>query len=248
MVPGLLDPRNGPAYDTGSDGGRTFVIASTPRSGSTWLARTLWDAGRGAPKEYFNPTQLRDWEVRLGTPVSRWAYRRLQGRAVGLAGIGWGRRAVEEHWARVASRRSQGGWFGLKVHWHHFERHLLGSQLVEDAVWLRIRRQDRVAQAASWAHALASGRWAAHQPGTRGTERVPYRRAAVARRLRVLERHEAAWDAFLEGRPVVELRYEALAEGDLERALRQLGWEGEVPEAALYKQGDAADWAARFRS
>ena len=78
----LLDPRNGPAFDTGREGGRLFVIASTPRSGSTWLARTLWDAGLGAPKEYFNPTQLRDWEVRCGTPLSRLAHGCLRGRAV----------------------------------------------------------------------------------------------------------------------------------------------------------------------
>lgn len=243
MRPALLDPRNGPAFDTGRDGPRTFVIASTPRSGSTWLARTLWDAGVGAPKEYFNPTQLRDWEVRLGSPVSRWWHGRLRGRAVWLAGRGWSRRRVDAHWERVAWRRSQGGWFGLKLHWHHCERLLVGSARLEDVVWLRIRRADRIAQAASWAHALASGRWASHQQGTP----VQYQRRRVARCLHALERHEAAWDAFLTGREVLELTYEALATEDRARALQRLGREAPVPPPALVRQGEAGPWAAAYR-
>lgn len=244
MAPGLLDPRNGPAFDTGSDGARTFVIASTPRSGSTWLARTLWDAGLGAPKEYFNPTQLRDWEVRLGTPLSRWAHGHLRGCAVGLAGRGWSRRRADAHWLRVARRRSNHGWFGLKVHWHHFQRHLLGSERLEGVVWLRIRREDRITQAASWAHALATGRWAAHRPGRPAT----YRRSRIDRCLRWLDRHEAAWDAYLADRPVLELCYERLAEQDLERALLHLGSDGPVPAPALRRQGESEAWARRYRT
>jgi hypothetical protein len=80
---GLIDPRNSASHDFPPPGGpvRAYVIAATQRSGSTLLCRTLWDSGiAGAPKEYLNPLQLRDWEVRFGTPRSQLLYLVLRGR------------------------------------------------------------------------------------------------------------------------------------------------------------------------
>ena len=107
----LLDPRNGSPFDLSppKEDPRVWVMASVPRSGSTLLCRLLWDTGGvGAPKEYLNPMQLRDWEVRFGaSPLVRLGYGLLRGRAVALArGMGWSRERLRAHLRRVRERRS----------------------------------------------------------------------------------------------------------------------------------------------
>ena len=157
----LIDPRNGPDFDLSASPAppRSYVIASTPRTGSTLLCRGLWDTGLvGAPKEYFNPTQLRDWEVRLGAFPSRLWHFPLRGPARVFAGRrGWTRERLAAHWQRVRTRRSgANGWCGLKLHRHHRELLLAGIELEEllgDLRWIRIRRRDRLAQAVSWSRA-----------------------------------------------------------------------------------------------
>ena len=218
-----------------------------PRSGSTLLARALWDAGLGAPKEYFNPMQLRDWEVRSGTPASRWLHRCLRGRAVGLAGRGrWSPERVQSHLDRVRRRRTVGGWFGLKIHGHHFERYFPDPSALGPVTWLRIRRLDRIAQAASWEHAVQSNRWISTQPlGT-----AVYSRRLLTRRLRLLEAHEARWDAFFADRPHTGVVYEDLIadpDRELRRVFAALGSDREPPPLPLRPQGDAHAWIERYR-
>ena len=111
MSVSLLDPRNGEAFDLSPAQvpGRTYVVASTPRTGSTLLCRLLWDLGcAGAPKEYLNPMQMRDWEVRLGESrlwslCCGW----LRGPAVGLLGQRrWTREELGRYIDRVRQRRT----------------------------------------------------------------------------------------------------------------------------------------------
>lgn len=257
MKRSLADPRNGPEHDLPRcPGARSYVIASTPRCGSTLLARLLWDhGGAGAPKEYLNPMQIRDWEVRLGGPFSRRLHGMLHGPAVGLAGRGrWSRQRVEAHVARVRERRSSGGWFGLKLHWHHHQR-WFGSFPAEEVLgpvtWVRIRRRDRLAQAVSWELARQTGRWVAEQ----STWRVPtYTRSAIHGRLADLDCAEAGWSALLAGREVCEVDYEDLVASP-ERTLRRVLAHLEVPfrtmpELALRPMGDPnrLAWETRYRS
>ncbi|MFK7926898.1 MAG: Stf0 family sulfotransferase, partial [Myxococcota bacterium] len=144
----LIDPRNGPDYDTSdsADPVRWWFVASTPRTGSTLLARALWQTQRvGAPKEYINPTQLRDWEVRLGSPTSRLRHLAMRGKAVGLAGRGlWTPHRRLAHLERVGRlRHGPTGWAGLKVHHHHYAS-WFGSGLPPASVrpqhWVRVHR------------------------------------------------------------------------------------------------------------
>lgn len=253
----LVDPRNGPDFDLPADpGARLYVIASTPRTGSTLLARTLWDTGRvGAPKEYLNPTQVRDWEVRLGNPESRLLHRALRGPAVALAGRGaWSDARLRQHLRRVRERRSSGGWFGLKLHHHHLEQWFLRPGRDVDAwlpaaIWIRMRREDRLGQALSWVRARQTGAWAAHR---RGWSVPVYRRSAIQRTMDEISRHEAAWDAFLAGREVHDVTYEALArrfEPTVQGVLEALGvQDARVPAAPLEPQADALTiaWRRRF--
>lgn len=263
----LIDPRNGAEWDLPPFAGeaRTYVVASTPRTGSTLLCRSLWDTRRAAaPKEYLNPMQLRDWEVRLGaTRRSRLAHRALFGPAVALAGrTGWGESDLRTHLERVRARRTGAdGLFGLKLHRHHFEyffgtRGFSWQKLLAPRLWIRIRREDRVAQAVSWARALQSGRWAAHQ---RSVFPAIYRRGQIVRLEAAIEEMEAAWDEFFaaEGIEPLSLSYEELVRdrtASLRAVLAFLEVEDAasvaVPPAELEAQADgrSAAWIRRYRA
>lgn len=263
----LLDPRNGDAFDLPrpEGAGDTWVMASVPRSGSTLLCRVLWDTGgAGAPKEYLNPMQVRDWEARLGaTAGRRLAYGLLVGRAAGLArGRGWSKDRLAAHLERVRTRRSDAsGRFGLKIHYHHLEGWFLGrgwsiDELLAPRRWVRIVRNDRVAQAVSWARALQSGRWAAHQ---RATLPSVYRARQIDRLVAEIDRQEAGWDAFFAQRSVQPMRvsYEELVSDIPETVRRVLDYLG-VSDAATARVAEpdlrplsdetSARWIARYRA
>ena len=235
----LLDPKNGPEFDLPDCGEvRTYAVASLPRTGSTLLCRGLWDTGLcGAPKEYLNPMQLRDWGLRAG----RRRYRLLVGPLQVLA-----RGDVERHLAEVRARRSSNGWFGLKIHRHHHER-FRGALQVDR--WILITRRDRLAQAVSWARAIQTGRWADWQKGL-----LPpvYSRSRIQRCLEQIHRDEAAWRQELG--EVHEVVYEELVAdfpGVLAATLGHLGLEATaLPAPGMTRQADevSAAWVERFRS
>jgi LPS sulfotransferase NodH len=264
----LLDPRNGPDFDLPTFVGtpRVYVIASLPRTGSTLLSQLLWDTGRvGAPKEYLNPMQVRDWEARLSpTLLGRSVHRALRGPAVNvLAGRGrWDRARLEAYLARVRARRTgASGWFGLKIHWHHFERWFLSRGLDPEEIlgpirWIALTREDHVAQAVSWARALQTGKWASWQ-----SDQLPpiYDPRSIAARMDDIEAGERGWDAWFKAREIEPLRltFEQVVT-DKEAAVRAaLTWL-EVPDAEtvpippppLRRQADgiSAAWAARFKA
>lgn len=256
----LLDPRNGPDWDLPPSAGRLqpYVIASSPRTGSTLLARLLWDTGLvGAPKEYLNPMQIRDWGLRMGHPPSRWAMAALRGHAVGLAALPPLCPDPQQHLSQViAHRTGPRGHFGLKLHYHHFEQHCpkgIAPLLGAEPRWIHITRQDRLAQAISWDRALQSGQWAAHQTGLRMPER--YSRKRIQSALDRIEQQEAGWQAALAGRSVLKLSYEQLVQdklGTLQACLAWLSVDADsvaLPSDGLRKQSDgvSAEWKRRFQ-
>jgi len=235
----FLDPKNGPEFDLPEcSPTRTYAVASLPRTGSTLLCRGLWDTGVcGAPKEYLNPMQLRDWGLRAG----RRRYRLLVGPLQVLA-----RGDVAEHLAEVRRRRSSNGWFGLKIHRHHWET--FGSS-VEVNRWIVITRRDRVAQAVSWARAIQTGRWADWQKSV-----LPpvYSRSRIERCLEQIHRDEAAWREELDD--ALEVVYEDLVQdfrATLSDVLEHLEVRAsDLPAPAMSRQADAISqaWVERFRS
>jgi trehalose 2-sulfotransferase len=262
----LLDPQNGEAFDLPRPSlpGRTWVLASLPRTGSTFLCRVLTATGGvGAPKEYLNPMQLRDWEARLSPGTfGRVRHRLLPRAAVALAGRGrWTRDRFVSYLERVRERRTDpSGWFGIKIHYHHFEAWFLdcGWPVERDLAperWIYLRRADRVAQAVSWSRALQSGRWAAHQ---RPLLPAYYRPRQIDRLLGEIERHEAGWERYFAEQGIAPLRltYETVAR-DIEGAVRRVLGFLAVPGAArivpappdLLRQADARSglWIERFR-
>lgn len=261
----LLDPRNGPEWDLPMPSAprRVWVVASIPRTGSTLLCNAIWDTGRaGAPKEYLNPMQLRDWELRFGTAASRWRHRPVDGPLLAAVGrVGWSDDRVDAHLERVARRRTgPTGWFGLKLHWHHHQRWFLArGRHPDDALgpirWVYVTRRDRVAQAVSWAKAQQTNRWASFQRG--GLPPI-YSRRRIAARLRDIEAAERGWEQYFAERGIVPLRlaYEEFAD-DLGAGVRAvLRWLDDpeadrivAPEPSLERQRDAVNeaWIARWR-
>lgn len=255
----LLDSRNGEAFDLPElePAPRTYLIASTPRTGSTLLARLLWGTGLvGAPKEYCNPMQLRDWSCRFGHPLPRAVASVLRGRAHGLAGVLARPRAIEEHLLRVRDRRSSGGWFGLKIHYHHFAAGWARlddlERLLGPVTCVRIRRRDRVAQAISWERAHQSNRWVLEQ---RARRQPRYRRHAIEQRIRAIGAAEAKWDHLIGTRDCLEMDFDALRSdpaAQVQRVLAVLGVEyqtaPDVPRLGPIDPELALRWRERYES
>ena len=257
----LLDPRNGPDFDL--DAGpapRTFVVASIPRCGSTLLCRSLWDTGLvGAPKEYLNPMQRRDWLIRFGSPAKRTGAAVIRGPLQGLLGrIPWSDQSLRDPLDRVRGVRSgPTGWFGVKLHFHHLKPLFVDAgrdpaQWLGDPTWIRIRRTDRLDQAISWARALQTGRWASGQQAI-----LPpvYSQARIQARLDAIDEAERGWSAFFEARDLtpIEITYEQLTTNrgsTLNRVLRglQVTPPDKLPPEPLTRQADDinASWKARF--
>lgn len=254
----LLDPRNHVSSDLPPPpvAPRAYAIASTPRTGSTLLCRLLWSTGAvGAPKEYLNPTQIRDWQVRRG----RWWFRALRGpsRAL-LRRRPWSDRALAAHLLDVRHHRSSGGWFGLKIHHHHhgriFRRRAL-SDILGPIRWIHISRDDQLGQAISWARALQTGQWAADE---RAFLRPLYSRRLISSCLDEIQRGEAYWAGFFSsnGLHPLHVEYAALVADpgkEVGGVLTALGVAGSVGAvslraASLRAQADAVsdDWRGRF--
>ena len=258
----LLDPRNGPDWDLPKSSAplQPYVIASSPRTGSTLLARLLWDTHLiGAPKEYLNPMQLRDWGLRLASPPTSWALSLLKGHAVGLAGKPPLCPDPAQHLAQVKERRTgPAGHFGIKLHFHHYEQHCSGgisALLGATPKWIHITRADRLAQAISWDRALQSGQWAAHQRGPRTPER--YSRTRIQSALDRIAEQEAGWQRVLADQAVLHLEYEELLAHKASALRRCLDWLGigqaesvALPPDGLRKQSDgmSASWKQRFQA
>ncbi len=261
----FLDPRNGPSHDLPPpvSGRRTYVIATLPRTGSTLLCRLLTSTGCvGDPKEYLNPMQVRDWQLRFGdTPWTRLRHRALVGRLVPLAGRWrWSPDRLARHLDTIRARRSSpDGWFGLKIHAHHFDAWFTQTgwsvdALLGEATWVFLTRSDRVAQAVSWHRALISGRWSAEQ---RASLPPLYDRRLIQRRLDAIRDGEQRWERWFANRRITPLRleYESVIRSPAAAVAAVLVHLG-VPAAPLQldalpmtRQADALSesWIQRFR-
>lgn len=162
-----------------------YLLATTPRSGSSWFGHLLWETGSfGAPLEYLN--------FAPGSP---------------LGGLRDDREAQRRHWeSLLTTRTSPNGVFGLKAFPLQFEElGALNSHLL-DAVMrfflargaqtriIHLVRRDRKAHAISYARASLSGRWRAVQEGE-GQAEPAFSRRAVDNAARLIERQENTWAA-----------------------------------------------------
>ena len=228
---------------------RTYLLASVPRSGSTYVSHLLWQTGcLGAPLEYCNFDPAGPYGRASRSPAEQ-----------------------QRLWRAVLARRtSPNGVFGLKGFPVQFEalqqdnpallvevmRTALPSR--EHGRVILLHRRDRTAHAISYARAILSGIWRAEQE--RGGRVEPdYSRIAVERAERMIESQEGAWRAMLADLQIapLELWYEdVLADppATIKAVVDYLSVEIDpgaavkVPPIERQSQHGALAWARRHKS
>ncbi|SOX51832.1 hypothetical protein MAAFP003_493, partial [Mycobacterium ahvazicum] len=236
----------------------TYVIASTPRSGSSLLAAGLVATGvAGRPEEYFTPEHIASYKEDLNLP----------------ANCSW-----DEYLAKVmAFATTENGARGVKIHWRHVvslaqaldirgDPAAVLEKLFPAAAFVNIVRADRRAQALSLFRAEATGEWF-RSHGASGSVRpwglymarsTPGEGAAdlsgvaptyeqIIEIERNLDVEQAAWiDYFTTRRlKVLTVQYEELDanyRGEIARVLQFLGAEparaAGLPKPPLERQSD----------
>jgi LPS sulfotransferase NodH len=225
---------------------RPYLLASVPRSGSTYVSHLLWQTGcLGAPLEYCN--------FEPSGPYGRAAHSTVE---------------QQRLWrAALMQRTSPNGVFGLKGFPGQLQELQDGNPILLAEVMrtvipsrergrvVLLRRRDRTAHAISYARATLSGIWRAEQE--RGGRAEPeYSRIAVERAGRMIEVQEQAWRAMLADLKIapLELWYEdTLADpaATIDAVADYLGVEIDpaaavkVPPIERQSQRGARDWAKR---
>jgi len=243
----------------------SYVICTSPRSGSTLLCRLLAATGvAGNPDSHFHRPAIAHWLADLGvTPEPALSERALLQLAF-QAAIAEGTRGT--------------GIFGLRLQRHSFDFFseklaVLHPGLADDlarfhaafgrTLFLHLTRQDKVAQAVSYVKAEQTGLWHRAPDGTElerlSPPREPVYDAAVIRaHLEEVTAHDIQWRRWFAASGLEPLRitYEGLAADPLaalRRVLDRLGLgraaaDGVEPGVAKLADDTNRDWVARFRA
>lgn len=227
---------------------KVYVLASVPRSGSTYLSHLLWRTGcLGAPLEYLNFLPAGHYGFASDSPQKQ-----------------------IEIWESVLHRRtSPNGVFGIKcfpmlISLLFRSNPRLYSQATamlmpsdRSARVVRLKRRDRLAHAISFARATRSGIWRQEQEPPEGIA-VDFSRAAVDQAMAELERAEMGWDplfASLQAEPLTLWHEDVVDRPD--DAVRKVAdflnvWIDPslavgVPEVRKQARSDSDVWAKRYR-
>ncbi len=213
-----------------------YVVAATPRSGSTFLCRELWATGlMGAPLEYFNArSELLQMAARIQpTHLAQYVHRLFR------------------------LRTSPNGVFGFKAGFDSFRLLFRGGllPLFPKLRFIYIERGDRVAQAVSYAKAQQTGQYRAWT----APRRAPvYDYEQVRFRLGIVEQDIKGWTALFERNRLnpIKVTYESLTENPravTDKILRSFGLARdparELALPPIERQADAVnqEWIERFR-
>jgi trehalose 2-sulfotransferase len=252
---------------------RAYIVCATPRSGSTLLCQLLEDTGvAGRPAEHVEAVRA------PGRPLEpREYFSGLRDRSVldllaPSAPARHDRATPAERLARMLrAGTGPNGVFGTKLMWGYMDdlqeqlaalpplaaldgRQRL-SALLGDVRYLRVRREDLVAQAVSMWRAVQTRAWRAEH----ATSREPvYSFAGIDHLRRQIAADDRAWTAWFRRHDVsvLEMSYSQLAAGPgaaLRSALEFIGaakeLAGEPPAPTMRRQADAQSraWAERYR-
>ena len=208
---------------------QSYIIASTPRSGSTFLSSLLWQTGvLGAPTEYWN------------------CRKRLAPKSIGSRMM----ERLEAHSRAdyldklLACRTSKNGVFGIKVQFNDFEETLEFYPEALDRLspvnYIYIERSDKVAQAVSMVKAMQTGMWASAKGRRPTVADVTYDRDMIARCLEKLEEQRAGWMRWFDANKIEPLQvpYETLA-ADPPKTVRKIlafvGAENDQPQEIHFR-------------
>jgi len=236
----------------------TYVIASTPRSGSSLLAAGLVATGvAGRPEEYFAADHIAAYKQDLHLPTDcSWA--EYLTKVMAVAATDNGVRGVKVHWRDVVSLARALGLTG--------DPGAVLEMLFPTAVFVNIVRADRRAQAISLFRAETTGEWFRSEGPTtserpwglylaRPTPRRPAvdltgvapTREQITEMERSIDAEQAAWTSYFTTRRtnVLTVRYEELDSnyhGEIARVLQFLGADpahaAGVPRPPLERQSD----------
>lgn len=225
---------------------RPWLLASVPRTGSTYVSHLLWASGcLGAPLEYLNFEPAGPYGFASRSPARQ-----------------------TELWRSALRRRtSPNGVFGLKAFPLQFgDLNAANPGLVNEVMrtlfprglWPRVvqlRRRDRTAHAISYARALLSGIWRKEQEPEDRPE-PEYSDVAMNHALRLIDGQEAIWNKMfndLRIEPLV-LWYEDILDTPAaapDAVARYLGMDLDpaaavaVPAIERQSQAGARAWAER---
>ncbi len=218
---------------------KSYVIASSFRSGSTLLCVKLWETGLlGAPWEYLNFYNEMPLMMARLKPAS-----------------------PEDYIAKLlACRTSRNGVFGVKAHFHDFATALrryknLRASLAQ-ITYIYIDRRDKLAQAVSMAKAQQSDSWTSLAAPKR--EALRYSKQEIARCFEEANRQKSSWRRWFRDHGIKPtlIDYEDLVADPtkvVDAVIDLLDVRGDRPEHVLVpqieKQSDAmnAEWIDRFR-
>lgn len=239
-------------------------MASTERTGSTYLCRLLKSTGvAGEPDEYLNDwwilnegpglrTRTRKVSVLPRYVVSRLGLLKRPVKSVDVEASGAQRYldSVEKAY------RSPNGVFALKLHWKQFAIATESWGLDfppagPDVVWVHLWREDRFAQAVSWLRALQTNHWNTEDPSIGEPVYDPVRLGHLVRQVIAAKDR---WDRHFETfeKPPLELTYEHLNSdpvGVVDQVLEMLGEKTTVvPEVSIRVQRDRLnqEWMERM--
>jgi LPS sulfotransferase NodH len=173
-----------------------------------------------------------------------------------FAGLRWTQDQQVAHLEDIRQRCTDPdtGWFGIKMHYHHYIRWSSALEVLRPLWWIRVCRQDRVAQAVSWARALETGQWTSHKQPTL----LPpiYSRWLIQRQLDAIDWGERGWDTFFSqsGIQPLELEHKRIV-SDLAGTVHEVyEFLGILPQsiihADLMRQSDGMNlaWIRRFQA
>lgn len=140
---------------------QSYVLCTSPRSGSTLLCKMLAETGvAGHPKSYFHNSDLGEWASYLGVSPS-----------AGMDELGQIRLLVD---AAIEQGTTNTGLFGLRLQRHSFDfffrqlRTLCQDEPTDKArfeavfgrtLFVHLTRPDKLSQAVSYVKAQQSGLW-----------------------------------------------------------------------------------------
>lgn len=218
-----------------------YIVASTPRTGSSLLCEGLAGAGiAGYPAEVFAPDFRGMWTKHWSLPAS------------------------VDYQEYVASAKRYGttpnGVFGVKIQWMHVAPLAVSMGLPPDfdilnclfpqAKFVNIVRRDRRAQALSWFRAIETNEWWSykHSDEGRSVQPPPELRPESVRALEFhIAQQQAAWEGYFASRRATPLvvEYEKLESdygGEIAQVLRFLGLDDtpacSLPKPRLERQAD----------
>jgi trehalose 2-sulfotransferase len=227
----------------------TYMLATVPRTGSSWLSHVLWRTGcLGAPLEYLNFDKAGPYFFAHDAPAEQdWLWRSV-----------------------LRRRTSPNGVFGVKCFPMQLEALQQGNPALLEAIWsvllpagrqgriVYLARRDRVAHAISYARATLSGIWRKEQE-TDARAEPTYSEAALATAEQWIDMQSAGWEEMFMSLRIEPLRlwYEDVAARPDDAARQVADYLGvaldpaaavEIPAVEKQSDSGARAWAERHEA